>query len=751
MTEPAPRIRKLRATVPDQVEEVITRALAKVPADRFAGAAEFGNALSRAVAAPRVRGRSLPRAGWRSRAVLVALLLLAVFVLRRDRSPAIIASASSIAVLPFTPSGPDTALSRLGRDLVFTLSAALDGLGGIRVVDAHTVLAGAAPGALTAVSDGAALARRFGAGSIVQGSLVRVGADVRLDLALLGTDSAAASLARATVTAPPDSVAALTDSAAHALLAQIWSRGSPPTPSLDGALRTRSVAALRAFLQGEQEITEGDWDRAAASYDRAMVADPTFWLAYARHVYARYWSLQEVVDSAVTALEAHRFELPERERLSTEAIIYVARDSNLLVLERARAAGERYPNSWFGWLIYGDAALHYGPMLGRSRDEARLAFQRAVELNPRLIPAWEHLMLVAVAEDDTSGAARALQSLDRLGAGPTLSADGYGNRMLQFRFLHAIQRGDSALVGVLTDSIARDPAPAAVGDGSFYDAFRFGFFAQQIGVSRAALAAGGPPEQLSGHRLRLALSWGGRGAWDSALVGLDRLAAEGGGSISPLRVYGVAVLGVWLGAVDPAEALARRGAAAQVAQVDEAGRAEFAWIDGVMAAGRNDRRGLAQSRAALRGSGDPAWKALDRSLAAFDAALQGATRQAGEAMATLEWEQAAVAAPDFVSHPLVISMNRLAGARWLASTGDGEQALRLLRWVEGAYFLHPSTPYNLMFAGLADLERGRTEERLGHPELARGYYRRFLRRYDRPVPPHLPLVEEARAQVSLDR
>jgi TolB-like protein len=749
LVEPAPPIRRARPAVPDQVESVITRALAKVPADRFAGAAEFGQALSRAAAAPTVPPRSVAGGRWRLPAVVVLGLLAAaaVLLLRGRQASGIIAPASSIAVLPFTPSGPDTALSRLGRDLVYTLSAELDGLGGIRVVDAHTVLARTRQEELAADPDWPAVARSFGAGSVVQGSLVRVGPDVRLDLALLGTDSAGAPLARATVTARPDSVAALTDSAARAMLVQIWSRGTPPTPSLDGALRTRSVPALRAFLQGEGEITHGRWDAAAVSYRRAMDADPTFWLAYARHLYARYWSLLGPADSVVALLERHRSELPERERLSTEAILLESHDSIGRAVERARLASERYPDSWFGWLIYGDQALHTGPVLGRSAGEARTAFERAVGLNPDLIPAWEHLMLVTLLEGDTAGSARSLRALGRLDAGPSLSADGYGNRMLQFRFLHAIQRGDSAAAGALTDSIARDAAPAAVPGGSFYDPFCFGWFAEQIRVSRRALAAGGPADRQRVHRLLLALSWGGRGAWDSALVNMDRLAAGGTDSAAALRAYGVAAVGVWLDAVDPREAAARRAGAAQAARGGATGRAELAWLDGVLAAGRRDRGALAEARAALGRSDDPGRRALDRSLGAFDAALRGATREAGETMATLEWEEAASLAPDFASHPLVIPLDRLAAARWLASAGDAEQALRLLRWVDGPFLLHPSTVYGLMFAGLADLERGRAEGRLGHAELAGSYYQRFLRRYDRPVQRHLPLVEEARARL----
>ena len=750
LSDPVPSLRGARPAVSEELERIITRALAKVPADRFATAAEFGDALSRTAAAPPAPSGETRRRRWLGLAAagLVLLAIAGGLLLRAGRAPRIIASASSIAVLPFLPSGTDTALSRLGRDLVFTLSAELDGLGGIRVVDAHTVLARAGTAGLEGAPRWEVLARDLGAGSFVQGSLVRVGADVRLDLALLGSgsDSGATPLARATVTAPSDSVAVLTDSAARALLRQIWSRGSPPTASLDGALRTRSVPALRAFLQGEGEITHGRWEEAAASYQGAIEADPTFWLAYARHFYARYWSLHEPSDSVLALVEQHRFELPERERLSTEAILLQGAQRIGPTIERARLASERYPDSWFGWLLYGDASLHNGPMQGRSRVEARHAFERALQLNSGLIPAWEHLMLVALLESDTAAADRSLQALDRLDAGPSLTADGYGNRMLQFRFLNAILGGDRALAARLTDSIARDPAPAAIPDGSFYDAYRFGFFDDQIRVSTKTLALGGPAARQDAHRLLLALSWGGRGAWDSALVGLDRMVAAGTDSVAALTAYGVATAGVWLDAVDPREAAARRPAAAQAAR-DGTGRADLAWLDGVLAAGRRDRAGLAQARSALRNSGDPASGALDRSLGSFDEALRGDTREAGKRMAALEWEEAAVSAPHFASHPLVIPLDRAAAAGWLVESGDAEQALRLLQWVDGPFFIHASTMYGIMLEGLADLERGRIEERLGHAELAVGYYRRFVARYDRPGSRHVALVEEARSRI----
>jgi hypothetical protein len=162
------------------------------------------------------------------------------------------------------------------------------------------------------------------------------------------------------------------------------------------------------------------------------------------------------------------------------------------------------------------------------------------------------------------------------------------------------------------------------------------------------------------------------------------------------------------------------------------------------AAGQRDRRALAEARVALRAAGDPSVNALDRSLAAFDASLAGDTGAAGTAMANLEWQEAALSAQDFTRHPYTIAVDRLAAARWLAASGDADQALRLLTWSDGPFFIHRSTVYSLMLTGLIDLERGRIEEQRGRDDSARNYYREFLRRYDRPVIGHRRLVEEAK-------
>ncbi len=62
--DPVPRLRTLRPTIPEAVERALERALAKVPADRFATADQFATALARAGAAPATmeQGRRAPNA-----------------------------------------------------------------------------------------------------------------------------------------------------------------------------------------------------------------------------------------------------------------------------------------------------------------------------------------------------------------------------------------------------------------------------------------------------------------------------------------------------------------------------------------------------------------------------------------------------------------------------------------------------------------------------------------------------------------
>jgi TolB-like protein len=388
-------------------------------------------------------------------------------------------SAAVIAVLPFTPSVPDSGLERLGRDLVLTVSPTLDGVGDIRTVDAHTVLAQSSPSAnSSSLEKEQALGRAFGAGSVLRGSVLKIGSQVRVDAGLVTSDSAAKTLARVSVTAPPDSIEVLTNDIIKALLPQIWRRGTAPSPSLDGALRTTSIPALRAFLEGERALMGNQWDEAADAFGRAIGADSSFWLAYQRYEYVVGWRYRPVDSAIGNALRRHLGDLPEVERLMLEAPDNEKASDHLARVQRL---AERFPTNWFTRFQYADALFHWAPVLGHTRAEARAALEETLRLNPRFVPGWGHLMEAVLADRDTIASARAIDALTRLGAGPAFVEEGKADQLLQYRLADRLLRGDVNGAKILTDSVVRD---VVTHGGGVFGPAEAGFFASEIAINR---------------------------------------------------------------------------------------------------------------------------------------------------------------------------------------------------------------------------------------------------------------------------
>ena len=240
--------------------------------------------------------------------------------LRGGGSPTVIASGDRLAVIPFAPTVEDSALSRLGRDLVVLLTRNLDGVGDIEVVDHTTVLAKTGgSNRRYSLTEAAEIGRELGAATVLHGTLVRVGDQIVLDVGLFETDGLE-EIARASAQAPVNEPFVLTDETTWALLQAIWKTGDAPTPSV-AAITTRSLPALRAFLDGEAAITRGAWIKATGLYAEAIAADTTFWLAHLRYRVANGWSFGGGPPSEfVRPLAEIRDSLPLREQLQVDAL-----------------------------------------------------------------------------------------------------------------------------------------------------------------------------------------------------------------------------------------------------------------------------------------------------------------------------------------------------------------------------------------------------------------------------------------------
>jgi serine/threonine-protein kinase len=753
MTGPPPSVRRVRPSVSPRLDAAISRAMAPLAADRFQTSDEFLKALTRSESG--LEGSATRVSNRRVMAIVgagAALVAIASAVLFWRARPVVAPSASSMVVLPPTPVTPDSALTRLGRELAITLSTNLDGVGGIRVSDALGVLANvdAATPALS-LEQARAFAKRLGAKGVVRGTLIRVGDSVRVDVALHSTDCPASGcgepVATVLVSAPVDDITALTEKTTWALLRGVWQREGAPTPSL-AAVTTRSIPALRAFLEGERAIVDGRWRAAPAAYERAFTEDTTFLLAYWRYAFARnYWNLP--VDAAIRAkYRENRGRFPQRDSVLIEAEIA---DSLGVRYERTKAAAERFPDYWPAWWTLSDRLAHDGPLFGTTSRELRAALERTVSLNPRMASAWTHLFWVALWERDTTLADRVVERLTSLRYDTVSVQDQGFDELAYFRYLADVAHGG----GTVRDTMLRQfgvrflaATPGVVDPLNFgLGMTQYGFGREQVALGTRVVARGPSPSVAAGHYLAIAVAQAQRGAWDSSLVALDGYVARTSEPNAPLYAYRMAVVGAWLGALTPGVASSRRASAARdSANLPLGSLAELTWLDGMLAVTRRDTRALGVARRALRGADTASAAILDRSLAAFADELAGARDRATDSLVALERDRAERGLSRYNSdrHPFLTAVDRLAAGRWLRERGQPGDAARLLSWHEAVVVpMRATRQANAAVQGLAYLERARAAESLGRNDVARDYYRRFLWHYDAPTPLHRHLVDEA--------
>ncbi|NNL29639.1 MAG: protein kinase [Gemmatimonadetes bacterium] len=265
---PAPSIQ--RATVPPQVESVLIKALQKSPADRYRTASEFAEALTLAR-----RGKepamSVPRDGSKRRigtvalagATLLAAVLLAVqssdiglFDGARSRSSGVVAGTlptDRIAVRYFQDMTPDSSLAFIADGLT---EALIDELS---LVPALEVLS----------RDGSerfrdpsiphdSVARAVRAGTIVSGSLQRLGDGTQVGVALSDGESGA-EFRRATFEIDESDLLRIRTGLVEEVTALLREWLGEEIALRDVRAETSNVAAWALLQRGERARKEGEW------------------------------------------------------------------------------------------------------------------------------------------------------------------------------------------------------------------------------------------------------------------------------------------------------------------------------------------------------------------------------------------------------------------------------------------------------------------------------------------------------------
>ena len=422
LAEPPPRVSVVRRTVPGAVEDVLLTALATAPADRYQTAAAFAEALDDAALdtpeSPRRRIEHRPerRRPWRivaggATALAIIMTTVAVAYGRRETDTSI--SPDRLAVLPFTTQGSSDFAATLGDGMTDLLSRDLDGLQRIRTVD-PTVVIGRTHRILTRGALDAArareIARALGAGLYVTGSVNVIGGRLRLQAALFanrdstltpGASSVDSTpITQASVEGDTSEVFALVDQLAADLVARRY-RGPGNRLVETAASTTRSLTALRAYLDAEGHLRNTRFDSASIRYQRAIAADSGFALAYYRFAVAL--GLQGDWARAATASERaiHYAErLGERERRLVEAYGAFVRGEGDAAERAYRSLLADHPDDLEGRFLLGLTLFYYNPSRGRPIAEARPVFDEVLAADPEFLCAVCHMIELAGSEHD---------------------------------------------------------------------------------------------------------------------------------------------------------------------------------------------------------------------------------------------------------------------------------------------------------------------------------------------------------------
>jgi serine/threonine-protein kinase len=414
MTAPRPHVGKVRREVPDPLEDVIIRAMAIEPADRFPDMAALAAALrqSRESARPR---RKTVMAVIAAAAIAAGAAGAVAWLATRPTAVAVTEQAERIAVLPFTASGPGVEV--LGEGMVDLLTTNLQGVGGIQVVDPRLVLkrwGRKDPDEESGVEEALDLGRKLDAGSVVTGSAVSAGGRVRLAADLYAV-AGGERLGRAQVDGPADSILPLVDRLSVALLRDVW-RSREPMPSLDlGSLTTDSIAALRAYLQGERYYRRFALDSALAQYTRAVEVDSTFALAHLRRALVIGWTGGYGSPASVQAADAgfrYAERLPPRSRRLL-AGYQAFQEGSARAIDSMRAYVNDYPADLEGWYFYGEALHHLVEIEPRSPDTVLAAFDRVIAGDSTSTPAVVHPLEITLTYRDSARFNRYLQVFAR--------------------------------------------------------------------------------------------------------------------------------------------------------------------------------------------------------------------------------------------------------------------------------------------------------------------------------------------------
>jgi len=525
MNTPAEPMTALRTGVPMELERIVSKAMAKDPAERYQHVDEMLVDLRRfrkesepAHTPPLSAGETPPtkRPRWVGIGVTAAavLAIAVAFLLLKPLlfDEALVSEPKPVAVITFTNQTGDRSYDYLQEAIPNLLITSLEQSRYLRVITwerMRDVLRQLGKGDVRVIDAdlGFELCRREGIHAIVLGSYVKAGDAFATDAKVLDVQT---KEILKSVSARGEGVQSILTSQIDELSKEIArgvglsQRTIESSPSRIAEVTTSSMEAYTYFLRGRQEVEKLSYKEARESLQKAVVLDSTFAAAYGYLAVAHRYVIE--IPASIEAIEKAKslsLRSPEKERLLIEASYadYVehdpAKECTLLEELVRKYPDEKRFHTYLGYSYY---SL-------RRFSEAERELDRALELDPEFAPALNQLGYIYADQGHMKEAITALTRYAALSPGDANPFDSMGELYLR--------------MGKLDEAVA-NYHEAVMTQSSFHAAYKSLAYVYALKEEYAAclrwidsLCAAAPSPALKGE----ALAWK---ANYTALIGRER-------------------------------------------------------------------------------------------------------------------------------------------------------------------------------------------------------------------------------------
>src|SRR5437764_56340 len=547
--ESSDALRRVEGGVVRAVKHAISKALAPLPDERFATAAEFAAALGGSAHRSSVPARGI-LASRRGRRIVLGtgtLAAAAAAVILAVRRPAAGLNDRRVVVAVIENHTGDPAFDNLGHMAADWVTQGLAQTGLVEVVPSMSVMTASlasgehGPGHLDAAGL-RALGRETGAGTVVWGAYYRQGDSVRFQVQISaakdGTVLRALDPVAGPLAQPLDAVEALRQRVMAALATLFDSRLNRWATT---ASQPPNFQAYQEFIAGLDRFVQFDMRGAIAHFERAAAVDTTFRLPliFAANAHMNMGEFA-AADSIGHALERYAGRFAPLDRSYLAWVLATCRGDGPEALRAARAMATLAPGSEALYLVAEDAMALNRPRaavdalmtLGPDRGFTRGWWVYWYDLTTALHLLGDHRRELQAA----------LEGLRRFPDNPQILAT-------QVRALAALGRVEEMRRGVAASLNLPPMEGWAAADVLLLAAIELRAHGHPaaadtlLAQARDWLAARPPAEAASeAHRVRVALVAYTAGRLADAQREFERLAARGGPGRSD-RAGGAAVMG----------------------------------------------------------------------------------------------------------------------------------------------------------------------------------------------------------------